>query len=77
MSRVPAQPSDWGDLTLERQAASAGCALACSFSSSDEFYADIIHERRAAGVYGVPWYRTPAAAVCAGVVVLALALLAI
>lgn len=77
MSRVPAQPSDWGDLTLERQAASAGCALACAFSSSDEFYADIIHERRAAGIYGVPWYRTSAAAVCAAVVMFALALLLI
>ena len=43
-------PSD--PLALEACAAGAGAALACSFSSSDEFDAALIAERRAAGVYG-------------------------
>jgi hypothetical protein len=59
------------DLTLEHQAAGAGLALACAFSSSDEFYADIIHERRSAGAYGAPWYRAPAAIVSALIVLFA------
>jgi hypothetical protein len=32
----------------------AGTALACAFSSSDEFEADIIRERRAQGAYAPP-----------------------
>ena len=36
-------------MTLE---ASAGLALACVYSSSDEYEADIIQERRRAGAYG-------------------------
>jgi len=38
--------------TLESTAASAGCAMACPFSSSDEFEAAIIRSRLDAGVYG-------------------------
>jgi hypothetical protein len=38
-------------LTLE---AGAGLALACVYSSSDEYVADIIQERRRAGAYGAP-----------------------
>jgi hypothetical protein len=38
--------------TLEASARSAGQALACSFSSSDEFEAAIITARRAQGAYG-------------------------
>ncbi|MBI4274186.1 MAG: hypothetical protein HY659_05765 [Rhizobiales bacterium] len=34
--------------------ASAGLALACPYSSSAEFEAAIIDERRAAGMYGRP-----------------------
>jgi hypothetical protein len=34
--------------------ASAGLALACPYSSSAEFEAAIINERRAAGAYGRP-----------------------
>jgi hypothetical protein len=56
---------------LESRAASAGIALACAFSSSDEFYADIIQERRSAGAYGSRWYEAPAAMACAAVVLLA------
>ena len=37
---------------LKRAAERAGTALACLFSSADEFEADIIRERRAAGLYG-------------------------
>jgi hypothetical protein len=38
--------------TLENAAARAGYAMACSFSSSDEFEAAIIRSRLDAGVYG-------------------------
>ncbi len=71
MSRTFARRANAQDVPLEHQAAHAGSALACAFSSSDEFYADIIHERRAAGIYGAPWYRAPAAMACAGIVLLA------
>lgn len=36
---------------LKRSAERAGTALACLFSSAEEFEADIIRERRAAGRY--------------------------
>jgi hypothetical protein len=39
-------------LVLEDCAARAGAAMACVFSSSAEFDAALIAERRAAGVYG-------------------------
>jgi hypothetical protein len=42
-----------GDLTaLEAIAQRAGAALACAYSSSAEYDAELIAERRAAGVYG-------------------------
>jgi hypothetical protein len=45
-------------LVLQANAEQAGRALACSYSSSDEFEAALIAERRAAGNYGWPrWYR--------------------
>ena len=37
---------------LEFAADRAGTALACAFSSSAEFEADLIRERRAQGAYG-------------------------
>ena len=37
---------------LEAYAARAGAALACAYSSSAEFDAALIAERRAAGIYG-------------------------
>ena len=39
-------------LSLEAYAEQAGVALACAYSSSAEFDAALIAERRAAGVYG-------------------------
>jgi hypothetical protein len=45
-------------LALEANAEQAGRALACSYSSSDEFEAALIAERREAGNYGRPrWQR--------------------
>jgi hypothetical protein len=38
-------------LALENETALAGCALACDFSSSEEFEAAVISQRRAAGMY--------------------------
>ncbi len=38
-------------LNLEMQAASAGLALACAYSGSDEYEASVIAERRKAGAY--------------------------
>jgi hypothetical protein len=38
-------------VALKRAAERAGTALACLFSSADEFEADIIRERRPAGRY--------------------------
>jgi hypothetical protein len=43
---------------LENNALKAGCALACSYSSSQEYEAALIAERRAAGAYRTkrnPW----------------------
>lgn len=40
------------ELALESTAAHAGCAMACPFSSSDEFEAAVIRSRLDAGVYG-------------------------
>jgi hypothetical protein len=39
-------------VALECTAAWAGCALACPFSSSDEFEAAVVRSKLAAGVYG-------------------------
>ena len=44
-------------LALEANAACAGLALACVYSSSDEFEAEVIRKRRAAGAYGVSYHR--------------------
>ena len=38
--------------SLETQAASAGLALACAYSGSDEYEASVIAQRRNAGAYG-------------------------
>ena len=62
--------------SLEADAAFAGLALACPFSSSAEFDAALIAERRAAGVYGPRRQRkqtlTAIAGVAAGLAVLLL-----
>lgn len=66
-------------LTLEARAARAGLALACAFSSSAEFDAALIAERRAAGVYGPRRHRrrilVTTAGIAAGLLILALFIL--
>ena len=49
--------SDAAVLALEAYAQRAGAALACAYSSSAEFDAALIAERRAAGVYGPKRHR--------------------
>ena len=44
-------------VALEAYASGAGSAMACAYSSSDEFEAALIAERRAAGVYGPRRHR--------------------
>jgi hypothetical protein len=56
-------------LALEAYAARAGAALACAYSSSAEFDAALIAQRRAAGVYGPRRYRKQRLATIAGVAV--------
>ena len=68
----------FGDVqALEMCAERAGAAMACTFSSSDEYESALIAERRAAGIYGPRRYRrawTSAAAVAAAVAILILLL---
>jgi hypothetical protein len=59
---------------LEVYAERAGLALACAFSSSAEFDAALIAQRRAAGVYGPRRRRRQALVTAAG---LAIGLMAI
>ena len=54
-------------LALEAYAERAGAALACAYSSSAEFDAALIAERRAAGVYGPKRFRKRKLATLAGV----------
>jgi hypothetical protein len=51
---------------LDADVAQAGCALACPYSSADEFEAAVIRARRAAGVYGPKRRRRQLAAGAAG-----------
>jgi hypothetical protein len=61
-------------VSLEARAQGAGAAWACCYSSSAEYDAALIAERRAAGVYGPKRYRrqilVSAAAIASGLVVL-------
>jgi hypothetical protein len=53
-------------VALESNAESARLALACAYSSSDEFEADVIQSRREAGMYGPrPHWRHAAYAIVA------------
>jgi hypothetical protein len=65
-------------LALEASAERAGAALACAYSSSAEFDAALIAERRAAGVYGPKRQRrrmfTAGAAVVTALAAIALTL---
>jgi hypothetical protein len=54
-------------LALEAYAERAGAAMACVYSSSAEFDAALIAERRAAGVYGPRRYRKQRLATVAGI----------
>ena len=51
--------------------ACAGLALACTYSSSDEYEAELIRARRSAGVYGPRRHRPLVLAVVAAVIALA------
>jgi hypothetical protein len=62
--------SDTAVLALEAYAARAGAALACVYSSSAEYDAALIAERRAAGVYGPRRHRRHWPAVAVGISVL-------
>lgn len=53
--------------SLELYAESAGAALACAYSSSAEYDAALIAERRAAGVYGPKRQRKQMLVTLAGV----------
>jgi hypothetical protein len=44
-------------LALQAHVERAGCALACAYSSSDEFEAAVIRAKRNAGAYGPKRYR--------------------
>jgi hypothetical protein len=87
-SRLPATPKVPGmlrqgpqshpdTLALEANAACAGLALACAYSSSDEYEAEIIQARRAAGVYGSRNHHQAYAALAAAAVACVFALLII
>jgi hypothetical protein len=54
-------------MALEACAERAGAALACAYSSSAEFDAELIAERRAAGVYGPRRQRRRILATAAGI----------
>ncbi len=54
-------------LTLEAYAERAGAALACAYSSSAEYDAALIAERRAAGIYGPKRHRRRMLATAAGI----------
>jgi hypothetical protein len=62
---------------LEANIRLAGCALACPYSSADEFEAAVIRARRSAGVFGPRRYRRAAAVagIATGVVVVVALLL--
>jgi hypothetical protein len=66
MSRSIASPhSDL--MALEAYAARAGAALACAYSSSAEYDAALIAERRAAGIYGPKRRRKQMLVTAAGI----------
>jgi hypothetical protein len=54
-------------LALEAYAERAGAALACAYSSSAEYDAALIAERRAAGVYGPRRHRRQRLAIVGGI----------
>jgi len=78
MLRILSHPSTGADfLALEAVVERAGCALACPFSSSDEYEAALIAERRAAGVYGPRRQRRQLMVTLAGVAAAVLTIVAL
>jgi hypothetical protein len=68
MMRSAVNPRTDADLSaLEAYAERAGAALACAYSSSAEFDAALIAERRAAGVYGPRRHRRHMLVTAAGI----------
>lgn len=68
MSRIAhSVRSDAAVLALEAYAQRAGAALACVYSSSAEFDAALIAERRAAGIYGPKRRRKQMLVTAAGI----------
>ena len=63
-------------LALEACATRAGFALGCAYSSSDEYEADVIRSRRAAGAYDGASYHREFAMIAATFAVLVLLYLA-
>jgi hypothetical protein len=59
-------------LALNAHVERAGSALACAYSSSDEFEAAVIRANRAAGVYGPRRHLRFALCLCAAALVLAI-----
>jgi hypothetical protein len=55
--------------------ACAGLALACTYSSSDEYEAELIHARRSAGAYGPRRHRPLVLVMVATLIALAAAAL--
>jgi hypothetical protein len=60
-------------LALQAHVERAGCAMACAYSSSDEFEAAVIRAKRNAGAYGPKRYRR--FALYAGIATAALAVI--
>ena len=68
MSRIAESLNpDTALMALEAYAQRAGAALVCAYSSSAEFDAALIAERRAAGVYGPKRHRKRKLATAAGI----------
>jgi hypothetical protein len=55
-------------ISLETYAEQAGAAMACAYSSSAEYDAALIAERRAAGVYGPKRQRRQMLATLGGII---------
>jgi hypothetical protein len=65
-------------LALEANAARAGLALGCRYSSSDEYEAEVVQARRAAGAYGTwPPRRQALVAFAAAAVAVAIVLIVV
>ena len=69
MMRTHSGHADAAVLALEDYARSAGAALACIYSTSAEYDAALIAERRAAGIYGPKRHRKQMLATAAGIAV--------